>query len=123
MLRRKRKLSRAESLQVRVLPNPVVGVERRPDGTVLLKVPRREGITGKLLGALFMVPKERKISLDEIGSAVWLLCNGKHSLAEIAREVQRQNKLHRKEAELAVINFVESLAKKRLVLLKIPEGN
>jgi len=121
MLRRKRKLNRAESLQVRVLHNPVIQAERREDGTVLLKVPRREGFVGKLLGALFMVPKVRKISLDEIGSAVWLMCDGRRSLAEISREVQRENNLHRKEAELAVISFVESLAKKRLVLLKIPE--
>jgi len=120
-LGRKRKLNRARSLKVRVLTNPAVDSENTEDGNIRLTVHRADTLFGKLMGALFLVPKERKIALDEIGSAVWRMCDGKHTLTQIAERIQHENKLHRKEAELAVISFIDSLAKRRLVVFKVPE--
>ena len=97
--------------------NPVIETDTGDDGTVVLKVKRREGFWGVFLGAIFMVPKERKIALDKIGSEVWRLCDGAHSVKHIAGVIGERFKLHRKEAEMSVMNFLDSLAKKQLIAL------
>jgi len=122
MFRRKRKLGRADSLRALPVCNPVVEMEDAAEGSVMLKVPRRGGFWGKLLGAAFLVPKVRKVALDDIGSEVWRMCDGKNSIGDIARSIGAKHKLHRKEAELAVLSFIDSLAKKSLVGILIPDG-
>jgi len=117
MLRRKKRLDRAASLRVRPAANAAIEVVRSQDGTVLLKLKRREGFAGALLGAVFMVPKEKKIALDKIGSLVWSMCDGSNTVRDIAEEIARRFKLHRKEAQMSVIKFIDSLAKKRLVAI------
>ena len=117
MLRRKKRLDRAASLRARPVANPAIEVARAEDGTVLLKLKRREGFAGALLGAIFMVRKERKITLDEIGSLVWLMCDGSNTLSDISEAVAKRFKLHRKEAQLSVIQFINDLARKRLVAI------
>ena len=123
MFARKRRLNRAESLLVRVVPNSSVDVEDAGDGNLRLLVRRRTDFWGALLGAVFLVPRVRKIALDDIGSRVWRMCDGEHTVGQMAKRVAEENKLHRKEAELAVISFIDSLASRRLVYYRIEKGD
>ena len=64
------------------------------------------------------------MSLDEIGSLVWELCDGEHSVRHIVRALAERYKLHRKEAEVSVVAYLRMLAKKRFIaiaVLKSPE--
>ena len=70
---------------------------------------------------MFFVPEEKRVGLDEIGSYVWELCDGKNSVRSIVGRFQKKYKLNRKEAELSMLNYLKMLAKKKLIGLMIKE--
>ena len=62
------------------------------------------------------------LTLDEIGSFVWRLCDGNHSVREIIRALAARYKLHRKEAEVSVVAYLRTLAKRRLIAVAVPRA-
>ncbi len=67
-----------------LIPERVIGHDHNETGIVTLHAPR---IKNKLLKRWLEPRLKRpfiKVKLDEIGSAVWLLCNGKRNIGEIA---------------------------------------
>ena len=97
------------------LHNEAVEVERTDAGEVRLAIPRRDTWWVRALARVFYVPKKRRIALDEIGSYVWSLCDGRNSVRAIIQELSKRYRLHRKEAEVSVVAYLRLLAKKRLI--------
>jgi hypothetical protein len=96
--------------------NQAVNWEKGDDGEVLIRIPRGEyGWRIKLLSKFFYIPKERKISLDEVGSQVWELCDGETRVKDIIDRLRRKYKLNRKEAEISLVTYLRDLGKKGLV--------
>ncbi|MCK5527274.1 MAG: PqqD family protein [Candidatus Latescibacteria bacterium] len=95
--------------------NELVHWERDDNGEVLITLTRQTGWKINLLAKIFYVPKERKIGLDEIGSQVWEMCDGKHTVDRMIRRLAQTHQLNRREAEVALTTYLRQLGKKRLV--------
>jgi len=74
----------------------------------------------KLLSKLFYIPKRRRISLDEVGSRIWELCDGDHTVRDLIEFLRKKYKLNPKEAEVSLTNYLKQLGKKRLVAFAVP---
>ncbi len=102
--------------------NQAVEEDEADDGNVRLLIPRREDWWVRAAARVFYVPKKRRLTLDEIGSFVWRLCDGNHSVREIIRALAARYKLHRKEAEVSVVAYLRTLAKRRLIAVAVPRA-
>ena len=115
LFRRQKPLTREQSLASVPLRNELIEVERSDGGEIRLVIPRRESWWVNALSRVFYVPKTHRISLDEIGSFVWELCDGKHNVRQIVQALSTRYKLHRKEAEVSVVAYLRQLAKKGII--------
>lgn len=88
---------------------------------VILELEYR-GIMGKLLKIFSLTPppKYKKIILDRVGSEIWKLCDGEHTIDDIIRKVIKLTGLSRRNAELATYNYIRQLVEKGLIELLIP---
>lgn len=56
--------------------------------------------------------------LDEFGSAIWLMCDGSHTVEEIARSLEARYHERFEPALPRTLKFVEVLAQRRLVTVE-----
>ncbi|MCD6333786.1 MAG: PqqD family protein [Candidatus Latescibacteria bacterium] len=112
---RTKKISREAMLGSKPVRNELVHWDRDDNGEVLITLTRQAGWKFDLLAKIFYVPKERKIGLDEIGSAVWEMCDGKHTVDRMIRSLADKYQLNRREAEVALTTYLKQLGKKRLI--------
>jgi hypothetical protein len=95
--------------------NELLKWERNDKGEAQITVTRQDTWKVKLLSKLFYVPKDRTITLDEVGSEVWQLCNGNTSVAQMIDSLRDKYKLDRKEAEVSLLSYLKTLGQKRFV--------
>jgi hypothetical protein len=115
-------LTRQQSLAARPLRNTAVGVKKMENGDIELTVPRRRDWLGKLLALLFYIPKERRVLLEGIGSQVWELCDGEHSVAQMIGWLAEKHKLDPREAELSLVQYLRTLGKRKLIAFAVPRN-
>ena len=111
-------LTREQALAVRPLVNPLLVSKRNEKDEVVLEIPIRQDRVGKVLGRFFGTPKRKELVLDEVGSTVWGLCDGEHTVGFIVGEMCRKYKLNKREAETSVTMYLKMLAERNLVGLK-----
>jgi hypothetical protein len=63
-------------------------------------------------------PLEKQLELDELGTLTWDLMDGTLRFTDIVRRFSRQTRVHPKEAEAAVAQFIRELGKRGLIGLK-----
>jgi hypothetical protein len=108
-------IDRRQVLRLYPIRNAVVRYEQNDAGVFTLIVPLRpRGIFG-WLSRIFKLPREHRIELDEIGSAVWALCDGKHAVETIVQQLAQQYKLERREVELSLFAFLNTLARRGFI--------
>jgi len=93
------------------------------DGRVVILVEEEgKGVLAKILRILSPIPapRYRRIELDKMGSMVWLMCDGKHTVEDIVRAVMRETGFSRRNAELAVYHFLNKLATRGLIQFILP---
>ncbi len=93
----------------------------KEDGEANLFIPRKKGRFGDLVGRVFRLPDDKQLVLDRVGSGVWELCDGFHSVERILDYVQRRHKLTRREAEVSVGTYLKILAERNLIGIKSGE--
>lgn len=113
--RREPELTRAEALSARPLRNPVITWEQQATGLVLLTVPVELKPWMRMLQAVIKVPAERKVELDELGSDVWQWVDGEATVGDLVARLGESHKLHRREAEVSLTQFLQTLAKRRFL--------
>lgn len=108
-------LDRRQVLRLYPLRNAVVRSEQKEDGvyTLIVPLPPR-GLVG-WLSRIFRLPREHRIELDEIGSVVWTLCDGRHSVETIVQRLVQQFKLERREAEYSLFVFLNTLSRRGFI--------
>jgi len=117
---KKPRLSREHALQARPVRNPALKWEELDNGEVQIVLPRRRDAMGKLLSSVFYVPQSKPVSLDVVGAAVWQLCDGEHTVNDIAVALMEEHKLHRREAEVSLTEFLKMLGKRNMVGFVVP---
>jgi len=108
-------IAREQALRLYPLRNPVVRYETGENDCIMLIVPVRPRGLWRLLGKFFKLPREHRIELDETGSTVWSLCDGRHSVESIVQKLMRQYKLERREAEYALFVFLDTLVRRGFI--------
>ena len=115
-------ISRQASLQSKPLRNPNLETERDENGATVLLVPpnpaRWASFVRKRLG---VDGKPRRICLDELGGYVWEQCDGKTEVRAIITNFAKRFKLNRKEAELSIVEYLRTLARKGIIGIIVPD--
>lgn len=114
-LRKKPKLSRDQALGARPIRNPLLQWERNENGEIRLRVPLRRDRLARILGRLLRAPEYKEILLDEVGSDIWELCDGNHTVQSIVANACRKYKLTRRECEASVGTYLKMLTERNLV--------
>lgn len=113
--RDKPRITRRQMLDSRPVRNQALSYQHNDNGEVIITIPRRTDAWGKILSVVLVMPKERHLVLDQVGAAVWDLCDGEHTVAQMVDALRRQQKLNTKEAEVALTDYLRQLGKRRLV--------
>lgn len=106
------KVSREEVLKAIPLRNTAIKWEMDEKGEVSLVVPQKDKLWVKLVSRIFMIPSKRVVVLDEVGSFVWSMCDGKNDVEKIIRGLCDRYNLTRKEAEVSLLAFFKQLGKR-----------
>ena len=130
-------VTRDDALALRPIRNPVVTWEEKAvdedavddvdvetPRLLILTVPRKEDKMTNFLARMLQAPGEKKIELDEFGSAIWEKCDGSRTVEELARFTSTTYKLNRRQAEVSVMAFMKMLSQRRLIgFLKDGKGS
>ena len=118
------KLNREAMLNSRPARNEAVGWDKTESGEIQIKIIRQDTWKIRMMSKVFYIPKERKITLDEVGSEVWLMCNGRTSVGQMIESLSAKYQLNRKEAEVSLLSYLKTLGQKRFVgfMLESPKG-
>jgi len=114
-------LSRDQAFNARPVRNPALKWRVNEEESVEVIVPRRKDLFGRAMGFLFFVPENRPITLDEVGTCVWNLCDGDHTVGEIVKALADDYKLGRREIEVSLTEYLRTLGKKGMVGFLIPK--
>ena len=108
-------LSRKKSLGSVVVKNADIKEETAGSGDITLTVSRNTGaLFAKIMVRYFGLPEKKKIILDERGSFIWKCCDGKVTVGEMIERFSGTYNLNRKEAEVSIVYFIKSLARRGL---------
>jgi hypothetical protein len=102
-------------LNSRPARNELLSWEKTEAGEVQITVQRQDTWKVRLLSKVFYIPKERKITLDAIGTEVWQLCTGRATVAQIIEALAVKYQLNRKEAEVSLLSYLKTLGQKRFI--------
>ena len=118
--------SRLESLAYRPVKSLEVSEEKLDSGEVVLTYPLtlRPWLLSLAtrLGLRSGENLSRKLQLDEMGSLTWSLLDGKRAVHDLVDFVCRRYKLNRREAEVAMTEFLRDLGKRGLIGFQAPSG-
>lgn len=117
---RGRLLTREQAMAARPIRNPLLKWHEDEEGNVVVILPRRNDTVGKVLAWLFTVPESKPVILDELGSLVWHLCDGEHSVHDIAQTLAQRYKITMREAEISLAEFLRQLGKRGMVAFALP---
>ncbi|HDD63669.1 MAG TPA: PqqD family protein [Thermoprotei archaeon] len=95
--------------------NPTITWEKYPSGEIAVKVKIVK--KGKRRDKVY----EKKYLLDEVGSFVWNMCDGKHTVNDIISALMEKYKLHRREAEASLLQYLNMLSQRMLIGFMLPK--
>ena len=110
-------VNRRLSLEGIPVINPGVKWAAKPGDCLIVTVP-----VGRSTGVLgwFQPEKcERRVELDPLGSFVLTQIDGKKSASAIAEEFVARFKVHRREAEMCIAEFLKSLLERCIISIAI----
>lgn len=102
-------------LNSRPARNEALSWEKTEAGEVQITIVRQDSWKVRLLSKVFYIPKERKITLDTVGTEVWQLCTGRATVAQIIEALSDKYQLNRKEAEVSLLSYLKTLGQKRFI--------
>jgi hypothetical protein len=117
--RRKKTLTREQSLAARPVRNSSLTVNRDDDGSVVLRIQRKKTWWANVLAKVLRMPDSKKVALDEIGTTVWDMCDGKHTVQSIIDGFVKKYKLNRREAEVSMFAYLKNLAERGFIGLVV----
>jgi hypothetical protein len=120
------RFTRAEALGSVPFRNELIEWEMREEGggenstpVAVLRVPRRQDRWGRLLNRFFEGPSHRQVVLDELGTDVWQMCDGETSVEGLIRALARKHKLERREVEISLTTYLQTLARRGFIGIRI----
>ena len=125
--------AKKEVLKVVPVRNPNINWEMREDGLIELCVPIKQDLVTRIMkrmirnlpetrtsssGTVIPPPDTRTVLLDdEVASEVWLACDGSNTINTIISRIAGKFKLQRRQSETSTTLFLQTLSKKKLIML------
>ncbi|MBC8394426.1 MAG: PqqD family protein [Deltaproteobacteria bacterium] len=113
------RLPRTDALQFTPVKNIEVTAVRLESGVVLLSYPMKFrpwfGSIIRRLGRGSNKTWTKKVELDDLGTAVWDLIDGKLTVGQLIQKFAEKYQLHSKEAEVAVTQFLRELGRRGII--------
>jgi len=126
------KVDRRRSLALKPLRNPMLSWKHgdQPESEpVVIEIPlQRKPVPKPLVWfasklARRMPPATRRLELDPVGSFVWRAADGNTTVRELIWKLAAEYQLNRREAEVALIEFLGKLSQRNLIgFANIPEA-
>jgi hypothetical protein len=110
-------IDRRRSLEAIPVVDEKVAVKAEANGLLTLTVRIKRQNT---IFARFLPPEmERNVKLDELGTFVFGLIDGKRTTKDLIEEFVKRYKVNRREAELSCVRFLRSLAERRVIAIAV----
>lgn len=111
------KPTKADVLGGRPIRSPDAQETEAAPGRWELTIPLRVARTGGWASKLLRVPEgaTKTFELDELGKFVWDACDGRTTVTQIIRRLAKHYQLNEREAEVATLAFLNTLARRGLV--------
>jgi len=119
-LKRKKGVSREKAFSAVPVRNEAVEWKDSGD-QIEITFPIRFRMFGKFFERLFRTKQGKKITLDEMGAFVWRSIDGKRPVRELVDMLVQEYKLERVESHAALMTFLQSMMKKRLIGMYLPD--
>ena len=97
------------------LRNELIKWEVDDKGEAALVVPQKQKFWIRMVSKTFILPEKRVVALDDVGSYVWQLCDGKNSINQIIKHLCERYRMTRKEAETSLFTFMRQLGKRNFI--------
>ena len=120
-LKKRPDVDRSKVLKAFPLRNQLITWEIDDKEEASLVIPQKDKRWVKWTSKLFMLPDKRVVVLDSIGAYVWQMCDGKHTISQIIKALQKKHQLTRKEAETSLFTFIQTLGKRNFIQFAIPQ--
>ncbi len=114
-------ITRQQALAIKPLHNPNLEWKYNEEGHVVATLTRRKGLGSKFIDFFLAVPQQRSVILDEVGSFVWKMCDGEHSVEQISEALSEKYVLTRREVEVSLNEYLRMLAKRGMILVAVPQ--
>ena len=111
-------ISTAEYLAACVYRNEAMEVEELRSGRCRVAVPlKRPRWLVPPLTWILPFSSHRRVELDELGSEVLRLCDGRRSVEEIIEKFASSHKLTFREAQVSVTTFLKQLTQRGIIVI------
>lgn len=116
-------ISRSHALAIKPIHNPNLEWRYNEEDHTVASLTRRAGWRGRLVSFFLMgpVPEERPVILDEVGTFVWKMCDGQHTVGEIVDALCEKYNLTRREVEISLNEYLRMLAKRGMIVVAVPK--
>jgi hypothetical protein len=112
-------ISRADALDRIPVKNIQITEARLETGEVVISYPvsMRPFFAGlvKRFGGPEVQIQMKKLQLDELGTSVWDMINGKFSVRQLVERFAKTHQLESREAEVSVAQFIRELGRRGLI--------
>ena len=115
LLKQRGRLTRPLMLTSRVCVNPAVTIKVLDSGRAMMVYEKSGGRVVRWLRGIFAVPTTVEVLLDEIGTKVLSRIDGVRGVSDLIVFVAEDLKLSRKEAEIALLKYLDMLARRNLI--------
>ena len=95
--------------------NRRVTLEENENGAVLWAPLRRRWWMRAPFNWIMSFSDKKGFRLDPVGLEVWKACDGERTIQQIINDFSREHRVSFHEARIAVMQFVQTLAKRELV--------
>ncbi len=116
-------LSREEALACVPVRSAAARETRLESGDILIAYPQTmrpwaRALLGRFAKSAAASAPVKKLQLDQLGSSVWEMIDGRRSVRQIAAAFARNHRMPYREAEFSVTQFLRELGKRGLVGMK-----
>jgi hypothetical protein len=121
--KRQPQLSRDELFALKPVHNPAIEAtvdDRKREVTV--KLPRRKTWWLNLLARFSRLPEYGLVTLDEVGTSVWEMCDGERNVRDLIRDFAAKHQLGRKEAEVGMLTYLRQLGERGIIVFEMKDG-
>lgn len=119
-MKRRKALSPEEVLNAKVVVNTAVRTEEKGKELIIV-ISRKKTFLVNLLSFVLVVPKEKKVVLDELGVEVYRDCQQNLPVSEIVANFKKRHNVSEDYSRQSVMIYLRTLAQRSIIGFLIKE--